>query len=658
MKKLIPILIMIMIVSLNARATGLLIQKLDHSLYKYAGFENGLIPQQVYEPLFTNEGQVLIEMYLEADISEVHDELEAIGMNINGAYRGLVDGSIDPNLLSVLAAQNFVSFISPLRPVKHMALEGEEVGSLRVPELRNNSTLNVDGSGVKVGMISNSFAWRSENERTVEITGDIDNQRFQFTSIPDIDGDGIPELTQTDSHLSGDLTQPVELLQELDPSNFVPTVSFDAFPSNFDEGRALAEIVNEIAPNAELAYYPAGSDAQLAQAIEALSDVGCNVIVDDVFTIGSPLFQHSMSGLAMKQAAEQNDVVFVTSLGNFGSQSIEAAFLDSNSDENDDPNSLLPEGNDLHNWNVSNSSNFPHTSFDITLPSQTSTDIWLYWEDPWTGTLGTGASTNYDLFVFSKSDSLVQEDLIAVSNNVQGNTGAPSGTPTEAVRVSNPGQEVVTYYVKVNLKFGEPKNFKLYFVHNPRSNINIQHDIWKRDTYMSIGHANSIYTLGVAAVHFFENDSLGRLIGNPRQINQTYYSSKGGAIDFLFSDTGEPSDIPERRFKPDISSIDSMNTSFYSSDSKFDDDDLPNFLGTSAAAPAAAGVIALMRSANPTLSAVEIRQLARMAATDIGSPGFDFFTGHGLLYADDAVRKAMNPPTVIEDWLFWTPPSE
>lgn len=637
-------------------ATGSIKEKLDFRLHEFVGIAPTIQSQQKEDPLLNSNGDILVQIYLETDIQFVHNELEDAGLNIHAAYKSLVDGSINPNYLGLLAAQEYVSFIEPLRPAQHMAVEGEEIQSLRVADIRNNAELNFDGSGVKVGIISNSFAWRSENERTIQVAPDGSELFFELIEIPDIDGDGIPELTQTDSHLSGDLTQPVELVGELDPNPFFGNENFSEFnfPTNFDEGRALAEVVNEIAPGAELAYYGAGTDAQLAQAVEALAGVGCNVIVDDVGAFGSPLYQNSLTALAMKDAVEQNDVVFITSLGNSGSQAIEAAFLDSNPDAQDEPDSVLPQGNDLHNWNASNSENYPHTALDITLPPNTSTTIYMYWEEPWNGTLGPGASTNYDIYAFSKPDSHAMEDLVNGANNVQGENGSPSGIPLEAFSLQNTSDETVTYYIKVNLKSGKPKNFKLFFSNNVRNNVNFQHDIWRRDTFVSVGHPNSIYTLGVAAVHYFENDSLGQIIGNPREITQTYYSSRGGMIDFMFSDTGEPLTVPNRRYKPDISSIDTMNTSFYGGDIKFDDDELFNFLGTSAAAPAAAGVIALMRSANPSLSADEIRQYARAAATDIGSPGFDFYTGHGLLYADDAIKQVLNPTAII-NWEFWNP---
>lgn len=65
------------------------------------------------------------------------------------------------------------------------------------------------------------------------------------------------------------------------------------------------------------------------------------------------------------------------------------------------------------------------------------------------------------------------------------------------------------------------------------------------------------------------------------------------------------------------------------------------FNGTSAAAPNAAGVASLVWSANRTLTAAQVKQIVSETAVDLGTPGYDRFTGSGLINADAAVRRAM-----------------
>ena len=66
-----------------------------------------------------------------------------------------------------------------------------------------------------------------------------------------------------------------------------------------------------------------------------------------------------------------------------------------------------------------------------------------------------------------------------------------------------------------------------------------------------------------------------------------------------------------------------------------------DFNGTSAAAPNAAGVASLVWSANRNLTAVQVQQILSQTATDLGTAGYDNLTGHGMINADAAVRRAL-----------------
>lgn len=68
--------------------------------------------------------------------------------------------------------------------------------------------------------------------------------------------------------------------------------------------------------------------------------------------------------------------------------------------------------------------------------------------------------------------------------------------------------------------------------------------------------------------------------------------------------------------------------------------------GTSFASPYAAGVAALILSAEPTLTAVQVEDILANTARDLGVPNFDATFGHGLVRADDAVAEALGiePP--------------
>jgi subtilisin family serine protease len=83
------------------------------------------------------------------------------------------------------------------------------------------------------------------------------------------------------------------------------------------------------------------------------------------------------------------------------------------------------------------------------------------------------------------------------------------------------------------------------------------------------------------------------------------------------------------RDKPELAAPDGGNTAFFGTD--VDHDGFPNFFGTSAAAPAAAGVAALLMEADPRRPAAAIGAALRDSARDVGDAGPDAVTGHGLI---------------------------
>jgi subtilisin family serine protease len=67
--------------------------------------------------------------------------------------------------------------------------------------------------------------------------------------------------------------------------------------------------------------------------------------------------------------------------------------------------------------------------------------------------------------------------------------------------------------------------------------------------------------------------------------------------------------------------------------------------GTSMATPHVSGVAALVLSQHPEYSNDQVRQVLRMSATDVDAPGFDIYTGYGLVNAQAALAVT-NPLAV------------
>ncbi|KAA0217404.1 MAG: hypothetical protein DYG94_00710 [Leptolyngbya sp. PLA3] len=74
-----------------------------------------------------------------------------------------------------------------------------------------------------------------------------------------------------------------------------------------------------------------------------------------------------------------------------------------------------------------------------------------------------------------------------------------------------------------------------------------------------------------------------------------------------------------------------------------------NVAGTSWASPQVAGIVALMLGVNPALTFEDVKYILEVTATDIGVPGYDQWTGAGLVNARKAVEYVMKY-TLPADW--------
>jgi hypothetical protein len=115
------------------------------------------------------------------------------------------------------------------------------------------------------------------------------------------------------------------------------------------------------------------------------------------------------------------------------------------------------------------------------------------------------------------------------------------------------------------------------------------------------------------------------------------FSSAGGTP-ILFDSAGNRLASAEIGSKPEIVAPDGGDTTFFGTDT--DGNGFPNFFGTSAAAPHAAGVAALLLQAKPDSTPIQIYAALENTAIDMGASGFDFDSGSGLIQTDSAAAVA------------------
>ena len=151
-----------------------------------------------------------------------------------------------------------------------------------------------------------------------------------------------------------------------------------------------------------------------------------------------------------------------------------------------------------------------------------------------------------------------------------------------------------------------------------------------------VGQANSAGAMAVGAVLYSNTPAFGV---NPPTIAS--FSSIGGTpVNGVV------------RSKPEFTAPNGVNTSVNLGGPNIDGDGSPNFFGTSAAAPHAAAVAALLINGknkfyNEVLTPAQVRSILTSTALDMSTPGFDFISGAGFLRADEAMATFAAPTPVI-----------
>ena len=146
------------------------------------------------------------------------------------------------------------------------------------------------------------------------------------------------------------------------------------------------------------------------------------------------------------------------------------------------------------------------------------------------------------------------------------------------------------------------------------------------------GHAGASGAIGVGAVRY-NNGSAPEA-----------FSSRGPVSRYFGPATGTapaPKIAPQTTAKPDLAATDGVANTFFGTLQA----GVWRFFGTSAAAPHAAAVAALVRQANPTASAAQVRAALLDTALPVGSAGPEA-VGAGLVDAFGAVAALALPPKV------------
>ena len=399
-------------------------------------------------------------------------------------------------------------------------------------------------------------------------------------------------------------------------------------PNVLDEGRAMAELVHDVAPGASIAFHTAeGGQAVFAKGIKNLAEAGCKIIVDDIIYYAEPFFQDGIVAQAVEEVVASHNVSYFASAGNQGRSSYQAGFKNSGI--------TIPNYGQAHDFGNGD------IRQRITIPAGGSFQMALQWDEPFFSVSGApGAQSDLDILAYSPEGNLV-------SGSFSVNT---DGDPFEFMWLTNDGTTPISFdLVIVKYEGRDPGLIK--WVNFGSRNVSVEYDTQSPALY---GHSNAAATISVAAAPYFNTPAYDP--GLSTALVEDFSSAGGTPI--LFSTTGQRINGTggTTRRKPDITAIDGTNTTFFYPGEDTEGDGFPNFYGTSAAAPHAAAVAALLQQrADNRLSPGRIASIMQTTALDMDDPatadfdtGFDVKTGYGLLQADRAIQSLNQPLALVQ----------
>ena len=559
-----------------------------------------------------------------ADAAALEAGLVALGFEPTGELGAVVSGYLPvsaiadaaalPTLRALMAPQYLIErsggdVVVPLvsRPSVVGAVTGEASRALRAEQARD--AFDVDGSGVLIGVLSDSY-------------------NALGTASADV--------------ATGDLPAGIVVLDDL--------------AAGSDEGRAMMQLAYDVAPGVDFAFHTAfGGTVRFAQGIVDLFDAGSDIIVDDVSNSLEPFFQDGLIAQAVDYVAAQG-VPYFASAGNDSFASYEGDFSDSDLDLVIDG----ANGGDLHDFDPSDAVD---AFQNVVLPPGGRVRFAFGYDEPSAAASGVEGSevfvgapnqaptSDYDVFVVNTpSATLDSTNVLAASvfNN------PAIGFPYEFVDYTNTTGAAQTVYVVFTKFDGADRRLKYRNFGGTRTVI-------ERAEYNGaatvFGHSNAAGAFATGAAAYFNTAAFNSFVASQQDIAgpavANSFTSYGGLAIRLDVDGNRIA--PDDRMKPDAVASDGDNNTFFGSDA--DGDGRPNFFGTSAAAPNASAVAALILDATGgpgSFSPEDVYSTLEATAADLRpaptynfgtGPGYDRRTGFGLLVADQALAVATDAPT-------------
>jgi hypothetical protein len=596
------------------------------------------------QPSTSESPRVLIDAVTRGDPQALRDRLVAFGLSEAAVFSNDVGGWLPvAQIQNAAAAAEVHSLRAAMPRARAGAVTSQGDFAARGSVIRSTYP-SLTGAGITVGVLSDSFdcyAVYAAPGSGVPVSGGEGYAYNGFTA------DAATDIS------TGDLPSGVNVLEEAECLDY----GAPADPPFGDEGRAMLQIVHDVAPGASLAFYTAeNSEADFSNGIVKLAAAGAKVIADDVGYFDEPFYQDGLEAQAIATVAAEG-VAYFSAAGNDGQLSYENTAPSFGTLSGTAPNA----GEYLLNFDASGQTTT--TSLPVTIASLPPGDfvaIVVEWDQPYvTGAPGSpGASSQINLCVTGASGADVITDYDGHSTTCTG-LNALGSDPVQILIIDNPANAAGnTASENLNIQIGlaggttVPGRIKVAVEDDGAgSTINA----FNTHSATLQGHPGAAGAAAVGAAFYFQTPACG----TTPAVLETYSSEGGDPI--LFDTTGARLSTPVYRQKPDFVGPDGVNDTFLGytlasagttgPNGKLNttisecqnDPSYPNFFGTSAATPHAAAIAALMMQANSATTASQIYAALRSSALSMnGTSTPDYNTGYGFIKADAAL--ALLPP--------------
>lgn len=511
--------------------------------------------------LHATDGYVTVDIALSGNGADARAAFEAYGLTNVSTYDNRISGRLPIAALASVARNPSVKAVRPSLSTPRVGLtttQGDK--AQRTDEVRR--TFGLTGAGVKIGVLSDSF-----NCVTSSLTGDPD--ATFTTAAQDVRNNDLPNV-----QVLKDLPEP------------------DCTDVGTDEGRAILQLLHDVAPSAKLAFHTASvSETDFAAGIKRLANAGSQIIVDDVIYFAEPMFQDGVIAQAV-DAVKARGVTYFSSAGNDERQSYEAGFKQSGDVGLSGPR---------HNFGTNRS---PDSLQLTSLDPEGLTLLSFQWDEPFASVSGgAGSRSDVDVIFYDTEGGLIPlcddnlEPAICQIPGIDFNLG---GDPLEIAVISNATDSTLDVNVSIEL-FEGPAPKKMKYVWFDLGNGLFHVNEFNTESGTAYGHANAAGAEAVGAAPWYNTAQFGSpLWGNACKPACLEYFSSAGGVPILFDKKGKRLAAPIVRLKPGVTGPDGGNTSFFfarTTDPAVgggEPDQYPNFFGTSASAPHVAGIAALM----------------------------------------------------------------